>query len=1225
METPKTPETLEAQNSGGKTLEEASGFLDWSENCPGLEESFSNIFEDNGRRVDFGHNDVGLGTVEVATQVVELEEKITDVATQMVEPEERTLDGTKGEDLELGLDASISGVQKTCVNGVAVEEVYMVNSEVDVGDEAQMVSKLLQSEKENDFQKGSVELQSDGNLEGRGGSESEDGEVKKTVDDDVMNEDKALGSSMGVSQREDDGVEKNEDNTMGSSMGVSHREVDEVEKMLDDNGTYEDKALGSNMGGSQREDDEVEKMVDDNGTNEDKALGSNMGGSQREDDAVEKMVEDDGITEDKALGSNGIDSAVDTASNKLEASGDGISLFVDFTGPPPGFIVDMGSCPGIVSKKNAQEFGDDELEKGGDHQDYDFSVGDIVWVKTKIKTWWPGRIHDPVDASRYGMISDQEGCLLVGYFGMSHVAWCHPYQLRPFPEYFEQISGQSKARIFVGAVEKALEEFGGRVKLNMTCACMLKENRPSVGDAASKEGVPVPSHNSRELGEFSVTHFDSAKFLARLKSLAQAVSKVGILDFTVTQNQLSAFYSSTGHSQLPMHLLQETNDAEGGADGTLHQQTEDKVLQQEKNEENEVFVKVFGGGNADKNFISSSKSRKRKMKRDSEIEDGDHHVQSLKTSLMTSPTVKESNASSIGNGDGGIEGMIEIGAESRERKKSRYLSYPYINWGQKGLSAEGMASNIDGGLPLNFKCTGEKFWRKWYRRFTGVSNICGDSNLKNISSAELLSEFCSAAIDCQYPIENKAFDSVAWFISNFRISVFHDEPICETYSKNMAGEDEDKDAELCLLENSGQNETKSEPKKRNKKAVLKYSEGEDAANTPNIIQSPATAVLSVNGNLGKKKGRPKLGRSKTKSLSGMSDVNISLAPDGYLVQDSLAVGPLRPCDNPKQKKREKAEGASQANLQTWETVGIPDLNGNSVLPTVLVDDQRAVDHAASEGKVELDKRMGTEAASEHSKSNMTAGLVDVNGNNLQPGTLVVDLGIPVQALPCLDSNQVTGLLSAESKPAPKKRKRKQKAEAKHQADGIPDLNGNSAECLTAPSKPERKKRRRKGETLATALLLTFAPGIPMPSKDDLISTFCRFGPLKESETQLLKDPASAQVVFMESADAGEAFQSLEKNNPFGTNLISFKRFNLPSVSKVLATSLASQPTKRLLSPVQSPAKAPCLDVIRQNLQMMTSMLEKSGDTLSPEMRAKLECEIKGLLQKVSSTAGSSSA
>ncbi|XP_024175229.1 serine/threonine-protein kinase ATM [Rosa chinensis] len=856
---------------------------------------------------------------------------------------------------------------------------------------------------------------------------------------------------------------------------------------------------------------------------------------------------------------------------------------------------------------------------GEDDQDYDFCVGDIVWVKTKINTWWPARIHDPADASKYGGIeSDQEGCLLVGYFGMGHVAWCRRYQLKPFPKYFEQISGQSKARIFVKAVEKALEEFGRRVELNMTCACVLKANRLSVDDAASKEGVLVPDRSSSELGEFSATHFDSAKFLAHLKNLAQVVSKVGVLDYTVTRSRLSAFCTSTGHRQLPMDLLQEGNDAESGADGTLLKQAEENVLHQEKNDENESFAKVFGGGSADKTSISSLKSRKRKMKRDSEIEE---------TSLMISPTVKESKASSVVNGDGGNEGMIEIGAESRERKKSRYLSYPYINVGQKGLSAEGMAATIDGGPPSNFKSTGEKFWRKWYRRFTGVSNISGDSYLKNASSAELLSEFCSAAIDCQYPIENKAFHSVAWFISNFRISVFHDEPFCETYSKNMAGQDEDRDAETCLLENGGQNEAKSEPKKRNKKAVSKHLEGEDAANTSSLVQSPATAVEGMNGNLGKKRGRPKLGRSKTKSLSGMSDVNISIAPDGQMVQDSSAVGPLMPCDKPKQKKREKVEGASQASLQTKQTIGIPDLNGNSVLPTVLVNKQQTIGHAVSEGNIQLEKRLGTETASEHSISNMAPGLVDANGNNLKPGTLVVDLGIRAKALACLDSKQVTSLLTDESKPAPKKRKRKDKVDPGFpvQADGIPDLNGNSAECLTPSSKPERKRRRRKGEGLATALLLTFVSGIPLPSKDDLISTFCRFGPLKESETQLLKDSSSAQVVFMESADAGEAFQSLEKNNPFGTNLVAYKRFNLPSVSKVLATSLSSPPTKRLVTPVQSPAKGPCLDTIRQNLQMMTSMLETSGDTLSPEMRAKLECEIKGLLQKVSSTAGSSSA
>ncbi|KAL6180530.1 hypothetical protein ACLB2K_047192 [Fragaria x ananassa] len=789
------------------------------------------------------------------------------------------------------------------------------------------------------------------------------------------------------------------------------------------------------------------------------------------------------------------------------------------------------------SSRREDGVGNDELEKGEDGGDYEFCAGDIVWVETKIKTWWPGRIHDPVDASKLGMVSHQEGCLLVGYFGMGHVAWCRRHQLKPFAQLFEQISGQSKARIFVRSVEKALEEFGGRVRLNMTCACVLERNRLSVDDAASEGGVTVPDRNCGGLGEISVTHFDSVELLSHLKSLARVVSKVGILDFIVMQSRLSAFYSSTGHCQLPMHLLQEgSDDAESGADGTMLKQTEEIVFHQEKNDDGEGFAKVSSWGGADRTSISSSMVRKRKKKRSSEIEE---------TGLLISPTVKEGNASGIGYGDSGNEGVTETGAESRERKRSRYLSYPYVNLGQIGSSVEGIAATIVDGPPSNFKSTGDKFWRKWYRRFTGVSNTSGNSYLKNTSSAELLSEFCSAAINCQYPFENKAFDSVAWFVSNFRISVFHDEPICETYSKNMAGQDEDTYAESCLLENVDQIEGKSVPKKRNKKAVLKNAEDEDAANKSSLVQSPATAVQGVNVNVGKKRGRPKLGKSKTKFLFGMSDVNTSISPDRQMAQDSLAVGPAVPCDKPKRKKREKAEHASQASLQIKQTIGIPDLNGNSVIPTVLVNNQQSIGHAAIEGNVEREKRLGTEAASEHSKSNVAPGLVDANGNNLKPGTLVVDLGIPAQAFPCLDSNQVTSPLSAESKPAPK-RKRKGKVDLgiPVQANGIPDLNGNVAERL----KPERRKRRRKEEALATALLLTFAPGIPMPSKDDLISTFCRFGPLKESETLLLKESSSAQVVFMEGSDAGEAFQSLEKDNPFGTNLVGYKRFNLPSVS-----------------------------------------------------------------------------
>lgn len=99
----------------------------------------------------------------------------------------------------------------------------------------------------------------------------------------------------------------------------------------------------------------------------------------------------------------------------------------------------------------------------------------------------------------------------------------------------------------------------------------------------------------------------------------------------------------------------------------------------------------------------------------------------------------------------------------------------------------------------------------------------------------------------------------------------------------------------------------------------------------------------------------------------------------------------------------------------------------------------------------------------------------------------------------------------------------------------------------------------------------------------------------------------------------EALQSLQSRNPFGPSLVSYR---LCHVSTTPAD--ARHPPAVLSGAVPTNGEGPDLIVIKQNLESMTSMLEKAGDNISPELKAKLESEVKGFLKKVSTMVGSSS-
>ncbi|XP_044477156.1 serine/threonine-protein kinase ATM isoform X2 [Mangifera indica] len=1194
MENLQTPETLETQNPNYETLEGAqgsSGLFDSMQKCSGLVPA-----EENGKEVYINNGGNNACHVEVAEKVNNSggENGAEDNSISVAEVQEISVNiaGYKENSMHVALVQEISDNVKE--NGVSVARFQEISvSAAGVESNRVTVAGVEESSvsvagvEENSVSAVGVEEHcvSVAVFEVTNNSLAGVQEISSIAAGDEENRDNAAG------------VEDNSVIVSGCdeiSLGVAGCEEISVSaaKVEEDSVCVAevDKYCLSSDGIVKENEDKVDSV---------EALSVGKLGLA-EDGSEEIVVEK--IVKGKELNEAG-------SVKKIEVSGDNISLFVDFSGSLSRSNkknLNGATVTGSMLSEELKETREEEKEVVIDNQESKFSVGDVIWVKTKNQTWWPGKICDPFDASTSAVKTDQVDCLLVRYFGSGHVAWCHPSQLKSFYENFEQLFGKSKARCFVVAVEKAVDEFGKRLKSKMTCSCITKESHQLSVNSVSTEGASISKHNSAEFGKFSVNDLEPANFLAQLKNLALGFPMPGMLERSATQNRLSAFHLSIGHSQVPMDQLLGI-DVQYSDDDKLVTGSNDNILQRKKNEAQGM---ILGGdlGNVTEEvstpgkMASNFRKRKRKRKKDSEARNDidasalDSLSKQKEGSLMGSPTIAELHTLSVGNGYDWSEGKSKREFELRERKKSKYLSYPYVNWEDKSLPCEteylkaqrvthdGMEEETGGGFlavsPAAVKSGGKRFQKIWFKKFISGSDLSANPELINASSAELLSELCCTAVDCLYPNKNKNFDLIEWFFSRFRISAYHDESIYEMCCKNMVGLKQ-KDAKSDMNE------------------ILDTS----LSKVP-LEKSELLLNTDPQYKVQKRKKNTNPEKSMIKSPSGLSDANMNIDASSSPAKNSQSTG--------------------THNLPTGQTTCIPDLNDNGATPMVLAETAQVIGHVASEKKKRKKKRGAAACGSE---TKVSASLQDLNGNIAKFGSLVVDLQVkgpysinsipeqrngdsPIPGLLIKDSQGV-GLLSIEGKPRQKRRRRKKaNAASEHQetitTSKIPDLNGTSAEpCASPQGKPE-KKRRRKGEAsarqlsrrfasrtlnmngnknrecLGTALVLTFAPGISMPTKEVLVTTFCR------------------------SADAGDAVLSLEKSNPFGSALLNYQLLSKPSES------------------VTQPAEAPPLDFIRQNLEMMTSMLADSGDNLSPEMKAKLENEIKGLLRKVSSMPSSSS-
>lgn len=489
-------------------------------------------------------------------------------------------------------------------------------------------------------------------------------------------------------------------------------------------------------------------------------------------------------------------------------------------------------------------------------------------------------------------------------------------------------------------------------------------------------------------------------------------------------------------------------------------------------------------------------------------ENRDFDASKMLSPMELSGCLTTTDGSVVENGEGQVELEPKKGSESRERRRSKYLSFPYVNIskGSKGLptlkesetenstvpgSEEGSVcmSNLHSSSPSASKSGSKKKEKKWSRK-----SVSASVNFQEISasSTELLSELHVVALDCQYPYKNKNFDPTEMFFTKFRASLYHGEYTSSRSKKglgNEAGKPHTNSDSVAGMSDGNQNKPEPEMKKTKEKTAT-------GSNTNTFLP---TGLYNVNINFAEK--------CFSSMAMGTESMETVKPQRRRKKKEGVTLTLVLPSEVPKQttfltqELPQEPKQATPSSLGPMEAVGIPDLNGG--VPNAVVD------------------------------------------------------GVP----------------------GPKKRGRK-KGSVNAKPDGNP------------------RRRRRKGE----AFTMT---DIPAP-----------FFSMSGNNAK----PISLEVCLR---DVGPHSPS-PRPTCLNPNVVTGSNGNIDKTKQVLTPPRSLKPVDGASSSPKPAGEAPSLVQIRQNLELMTSMLEKSGDNLSPEMKSKLENEIRGLLKKVSTISGSSS-
>ncbi|KAK7339482.1 hypothetical protein VNO77_20153 [Canavalia gladiata] len=781
-------------------------------------------------------------------------------------------------------------------------------------------------------------------------------------------------------------------------------------------------------------------------------------------------------------------------------------------------IVDV---PVVDTGENKDLEMDDLSDEGCDG----FSVGDFVWGKIKSHPWWPGRIYNPSDASEFALKLRQRNRLLVAYFGDGTFAWCHPSQLKPFEENFEDMVKQSSSRAFVNAVQEAVNEVGKLLDWKIHNSGVENKTRsdytpPLASNSGVKEGVLIPENGVEKLSDVLI---DPAALLSRVRQIAEIISITNILELEILKARLSAFYLSRGGYGLPMYeapqpvpglednLMDETVDvscSKGAVEAPVQGPIEEDY--------STLPVSPKSGELSHSHGISGNRLTHRiKQKSIAEImgEDKDVNTKNKEVGATEKVTIKRKRkgsedasskpvpkrkglipntarnvVSAENDGSGGKENSDKGTLQQLKEKRKTFGNENTSSGSKKGTEGKGKAKQQNEKGSFSRERKKSKYLSP---PFTIPTKELRKEDIETesleVSSKALVSELVTGASDqlLKSPVPLKC----------------NGEAFEENFSRELAIEQSHPDSSNYQTPKDDENKTIDTTK----------------------IQVPSGEVLSEIHFAAISPQIPRDINSLQKFVDFIFIYKSSLHRQGSYYKVYKKHQPS--------KKRKKPES---------------------------------------------------------------------------------DLGTLRK-----DQNQSDHLSSPNDDSEPKKKRRKNET-----TSGLPK------EKQAAVAKTGKK--RSDENSSAAALLVSFGPGSSLPLKSDLITQYSKFGALNESETAMFSSNGTARVFFLKASDAEKALSDSRNMSPFGSSETRFTIEYISASSKSeKSKSKASSAKKKDKTPAKPSAslspgsEATKLNYIKQKLQGLTSMLE-ALDGKSPDMKTKLEGEVKGLLEDVNKMVESSS-